>query len=85
MPEKKLVLILINLLILGIRKMNSHWEKKKITCACLAHTVKVLPMMLILIMPKLCSSALQWERPGPFLSPIPMRETTTENISSEKK
>lgn len=53
-------------------------------CACLARIVKVLPMMLILIMPKLCSSALQWERPDPFLSSIPMGETTTENIWSEK-
>lgn len=75
MREENPVLILITLLILG--KRNTNWEERKVTCTCLSHTVKIFPLMLFYNArdPLLCSRVVKTD---PFLSPIPMRETTTE-------
>lgn len=83
MREENPVLILITLLILGKRNTKSSWEEGTITCTCLPHTAKILPMMLFYNAqgPFFCSIEVKTD---PFLSPIPMTETTTEKQQEGK-
>lgn len=83
MREENPVLILITLLILGKRNTNSGWEEGKITCTCLSHPVKNLSTDAVYNAqdPLFCSRVVKTD---PFLSPIPMRETTTEKQQEGK-
>lgn len=83
MREEIPVLILITLLILGKRNTKSGWEEGTITCTCLPHTAKILPMMLFYNAqePLFCSGVA---KTSPFLSPTPMTETTTEKQQEGK-